>query len=59
MRIVRTSVALVGAFFVAAGILLAEYGRDQAAGALVAFGLGYAAAGAVLIAWSFKPSHGP
>jgi hypothetical protein len=57
MRIVRTSVALLGAFFVAAGILLGKYGQDQASGALVAFGLLYAAAGFVLTALSLRPNH--
>ena len=56
MRIVRRSVALVGAYFVAAGTLLGEYGQGQVSGALVAFGLAYAAAGAALIAWSLKPN---
>ncbi len=59
MRTVRTPVVLLGIWFISAGILLAEYGRDQAAGALIGFGLVYAAAGAVLIAWSFKPRRGP
>ncbi len=56
MRIVRTSVALVGAYLLAAGILLGEYAQGQGSGALIAFGLVYAAAGAAMIVFSFKPS---
>ena len=57
MRIVRAPVALFGVFLVAAGILLSGYGQGRASGALVAFGLGYAAAGVVLIAVSLRPSR--
>lgn len=55
MRIVRGSFALLGAFFIAAGILLSQYGQVKGIGIAVAFGLIYAAAGAVFVAWSFKP----
>jgi hypothetical protein len=59
MRITREPVALLGTFFVVAGILLANYGHGQGSGALTAFGLLYAAAGAALIALSLRPNRPP
>jgi uncharacterized membrane protein (UPF0136 family) len=56
MRIARTPIALLGAFFIAAGFLLSQYGQSKGIGIAVAFGLIYAAAGAFLVVWSFKPN---
>ena len=55
MRIIRESFALLGVFFVVAGILLIQYGQSHGIGAALPFGLIYAAAGVGLIAFSFSP----
>lgn len=55
MRTVRDSFALVGIFFVVAGILLIQYGQSHGIGAALPFGLIYAAAGVGLIAYGFVP----
>lgn len=57
MQIVRAPVALLGAFFIAAGFVLGQYGQAKGIGAGIAFGLLYGAAGAVLIALSIKPNR--
>ncbi len=59
MRIVRAPVALLGAFFIAAGILLGQYGQANGIDVAIVFGLVYAAAGAVLIALSLKTNRRP
>lgn len=55
MRVVRDSFALMGVFFVVAGILLIVYGQSHGIGAALPFGLIYAGAGAGMIAYSFVP----
>ncbi len=55
MRIVRGSFAVLGLFFVGAGILLIRYGQTRGIGAALPFGLIYAVAGAGMIAFSFVP----
>ena len=59
MEITREPVALLGVFFVAAGILLYVFGHTRSPGVAIGFGSLYAVAGAVLIAWSLKPRPPP
>ena len=54
MRVVRAPFALVGAFFIAAGILLGQYGQARGIGIAGVFAFIYAAAGVGLAAWSLK-----
>ena len=59
MRFVHEPLALVGAFFVADGILLYVFERGASPGVALGFGSLYAAAGVALIAWSLKRSPPP
>ena len=59
MEIVRQPMALLGAFFVADGILLYVFERGASPGVALGFGSLYAAAGVALIAGSLKRSPPP
>ena len=59
MRFVHEPLALVGAFFVAAGLLLYAFERTRSPGVAIGFGALYAAAGVALIAWGLKPKPLP